>query len=213
MFFILISEMRRPQDAMKAAWCLQGFATVLYTVFSIVIYCLIGSTVQSPALFSLPPKWAKATFGIALGNFLLAAALYAHTASKLVFIRIFRHSRHLHEHTVLGWVIWTTLCFATVGIAFLFSVAVPIFSYLIGITAALFASWYTYGLAGFFWLHDSRIDRKDGLHVMKRGPVMKILSLSTILAGAFICVAGTYVSIKLIVVAYQTGIVPKPFTC
>jgi len=79
MFFILISEMKQPRDAMKAAWCLQGFATVFYTVFSVVIYCYIGSTVQSPALFSLPPKWAKATFGIALGNFFVSCrAVYSH---------------------------------------------------------------------------------------------------------------------------------------
>ena len=31
MFFILISEMKRPQDAMKAAYTLQGFATTFYT--------------------------------------------------------------------------------------------------------------------------------------------------------------------------------------
>jgi hypothetical protein len=29
------------------------------------------------------------------------------------------------------------------------------FSYLIGIAAALFASWYTYSIAGMFWLHDT----------------------------------------------------------
>jgi hypothetical protein len=40
------------------------------------------------------------------------------------------------------------------AIAFVLAIAVPIFSHLIGISAALFASWYTYGLAGFFWLHD-----------------------------------------------------------
>ena len=30
MFFIMISEMKRPQDAMKAAYTLQGFATTYY---------------------------------------------------------------------------------------------------------------------------------------------------------------------------------------
>lgn len=56
---------------MKAAWCLQGFATVFYCIFSVVIYVYIGSTVASPALLSLPPVWAKITFGIGIGNFLL----------------------------------------------------------------------------------------------------------------------------------------------
>lgn len=40
MFFILISEMKRPQDAKKAAWTLQGFATVFYAVFAVVMVSL-----------------------------------------------------------------------------------------------------------------------------------------------------------------------------
>lgn len=212
MFFILISEMRRPEDAMKAAWCLQGFATVFYAVFSIVMYVYIGNTVQSPALFSLPPAWAKATFAIALANFLFSAGLYTHTAAKLVFVRIFRHSEHVYSHTLLGWTIWTLLCFAGVAIAAILAIAVPIFSYLIGIAAALFAAWYTYGLAGFFWLHDV-YHLKGGVDGLKRRPIGTTVAVLTIIAGAFICVAGTYVSIKLIVGAYANGQVGRPFVC
>ncbi|THH21467.1 hypothetical protein EW146_g75 [Bondarzewia mesenterica] len=196
MFFILISEMRRPQDAMKAAWVLQVFATVFYAVFSVVIYVYLGSTVESPALLSLPPIWSKVTFGIALANFLFAGALYSHTAAKLVFIRFFRHSRHVYSHTFLGWFVWISLCFAVVAVAFILAIAVPIFSYLIGIAAALFASWYTYGLAGFFWLYDI-YHLEGGARALKRRWIGTALAVATILAGAFICVAGTYVSIKL----------------
>ncbi|KAF9454894.1 transmembrane amino acid transporter [Macrolepiota fuliginosa MF-IS2] len=211
MFFILISEMRKPQDAMKAAWCLQGFATVFYTLFAVVIYVYIGDTVASPALFSLPPKWAKAAWGIALPNFLIAGGLYSHTAAKLVFVRFFRHSRHIYTHTFLGWTVWVVLCLVAVGLAFILAIAVPIFSYLIGISAALFASWYTYGLAGFFWLYDTvHFEGKKGLY---KRPVMLILSILTVISGAFICIAGTYVSIKLIIVAYATHIVGRPFSC
>ncbi|KAG1866262.1 amino acid transporter [Suillus tomentosus] len=212
MFFILISEMRRPEDAMKAAWCLQGFATVFYTVFSVVVYVYIGNTVQSPALFSLPPAWAKATFAIALANFLFTSGLYVHTAAKLVFVRIFRHSEHIHSHTLLGWTVWTLLCFTGVAVAAILAIAVPIFSYLIGIAAALFAAWYTYGLAGFFWLHDV-YHLKGGVDGLKGRPIGTILAVLTIIAGAFICAAGTYVSIKLIVEAYASGQVGKPFIC
>ncbi|EJD42599.1 transmembrane amino acid transporter [Auricularia subglabra TFB-10046 SS5] len=214
MFFILISEMHRPQDAMKAAWTLQVFATAFYTLFAVVIYVYIGSKVASPAPFSLPPRWSKAVFGIALGNFLFAGSLYAHTAAKLVFVRFFRHSRHIHSHTTLGWLIWTFLVAVAVGVAFVFSISVPIFSYLIGITAALFASWYTYGLAGFFWLHDTYYDfQHGGCDALRRRWFMALLCVLTIFSGAFICVAGTYVSIKLIVDAYAAGLVGKPFTC
>uniref|UniRef100_A0A0W0FY34 Phospholipid/glycerol acyltransferase domain-containing protein n=2 Tax=Moniliophthora roreri TaxID=221103 RepID=A0A0W0FY34_MONRR len=190
MFFILISEMRRPEDAMKAAWCLQVFATVLYAMFSVVMYVFIGNTVQSPAFQSLPPTWAKIAFGTAMGNFLIAGALYSHTAAKLVFVRFFRDTVHMYKHTVLGWLLWTVLCFVAVAIAFILAVAVPIFSYLIGIAASLFAAWYTYGLAGFFWLHDA-YHLRGGVEGLRRHPIQTTLSVLTILAGAFICIAGT----------------------
>lgn len=231
-FFILISEMKRPQDAMKvfhhcivgywcskktlqAAWCLQGFATTFYTVYCIVNYAYIGNTIQSPNFFSLPPRWAKACFGVAFINFLLyvipslflvrchtedasdsTAGIYIHTVAKVIFVRLFRHSEHVHSHTILGWTVWTLLCFGGVVIGVVLAIAVPIFSYLIGIAAALFAAWYTYGLAGFFWLFDT-YHLKGGMGAFRRRPIGTMLAVMTILAGAFICVAGTYVFVKV----------------
>ncbi|TBU55100.1 amino acid transporter [Dichomitus squalens] len=212
MFFVLISEMKRPEDAMKAAWVLQGFSTTFYAVFSVVVYAYIGSTVASPALLSLPPIWAKVSFAFGLVNFLITGAIYAHTAAKLVFVRVFRGTHHMYTHTVLGWSTWVGLCFASVAVSFVLASAVPIFSYLTGITASLFASWYTYGVAGFFWLYDT-FHLKGGLDALKRRRLGTSLAVATVLAGAFMCVAGTYVSIKLIADAYDAGLVGKPFTC
>ncbi|KAJ9608710.1 hypothetical protein H2200_006481 [Cladophialophora chaetospira] len=196
MFFILISEMKRPQDAKKAAWVLQVFATTFYAVFAIVMYVYLGPSVASPAFSSLPPKWAKATYGIALANFLIAGSLYSHTAAKLFFIRLFRKTRHLHQHTVLGWGTWTILIILANGAAFVLAVGVPIFAYLVSIAASLFASWYTYGIAGAFWLYDSwhgldkgRMRGVYGLTAWKGSPFKTIVNILTFLAGAFICVA------------------------
>lgn len=209
------------EDEFQAAWCLQVFATVFYAVFSIVMYVYLGNTVQSPALFSLPPAWAKASFAIALANFLLSviflpfslvlteffspstSGLNTHTAAKLVFVRIFRHSEHVYSHTLLGWTVWILLCFAGTAIAAILAIAVPIFSYLIGIAASLFAAWYTYGLAGFFWLHDV-YHLKGGMDGIKRRPIGATLAVLTILSGAFICVSGTYVSIKVGVIVFAS---------
>ncbi|KZT06809.1 uncharacterized protein LAESUDRAFT_736693 [Laetiporus sulphureus 93-53] len=211
-FFTLISEMRRPQDAMKAAWTLQVFATIYYAVFSAVVYVYLGNAVQSPALLSLSPVWSKIIFAMGLANFLISGALYAHTAAKLVFVRVFRRSRHLYSHTLPGWSTWILLCFATTAIAFILASAVPIFSDLVGITASVFASWYTYGIAGFFWLYDTYY-LCGGKHALRRRWIGTILVVLIILAGAFICVAGTYVSVKLIVEAYDSGTVGRPFAC
>lgn len=77
------------------------------------------------------------------------------------------------------------------------AIAVPIFSYLIGIAAALFASWYTYGLAGCFWLYDT-YHLRGGMATFRKRPFATALAVFTVLTGAFICVAGTYVFIKVI---------------
>jgi len=213
MFFILISEMKDPRGAMRAAYTLQGFATTFYIVFAIVTYYYIGSEVTSPSFSSLPPVWAKAAYGIAIPNFLIAGSLYAHTAAKLLFVRLFRHKpRHLHDHSVVGWGVWTLLIVLMNGAAFVLAVGVPIFNYLIGIAASLFASWYTYGIAGFFWLYDA-YHVGGGRHAWRRSWGMTTLNVLTILAGAFICVAGMYVNVDLIVIAYQTGTLPNPFSC
>lgn len=126
-----------------------------------------------------------------------SGALYSHTAAKLVFVRLFRRSRHLYTHTWLGWSVWTFLCFAATALAFVFAAAVPVFSDLTGITASLFASWYTYGIAGFFWIYDTYCLSGEGIRALKRRWAGTVVALLTILSGAFICVAGTYVSVKV----------------
>lgn len=42
---------------------------------------------------------------------------------------------------------------------------------------------------------------------------MSSLAIATFFAGAFICVAGTYVTIKAIVEAYGSGAVLQAFSC
>ena len=212
MFFILISEMKHPTHAMRAAWVLQTFATSFYVVFAVVLYVYVGESVASPAFSSLPEKWQKAAYGIAIPNFLIAGSLYSHTAAKLLFVRFFRKSKHLYTNTVLGWSVWIFLIVLMNAAAFVLAVGVPIFNYLIGIAASLFASWYTYGLAGAFWLYDTWVD-KGGMAALKRHWPMTGLSVATLAAGGFICVAGTYVTIKQIVDAYKANTVSAPFSC
>ena len=212
MFFVLISEMKQPQDAMKAAYTLQGLATTFYTVFAVVVYVYLGAGVTSPAFSSLETKWEKAAYAIAIPNFLIAGSLYSHTAAKLVFIRMFRDSDHLHSHTVLGWSVWSILILIANSAAFVLAVGVPIFNQLVGLAASLFAAWYTYGIAGAFWLHDAYHDG-DGWRTWARRWPTAVLAALTFLAGAFICVAGLYANIKAIIDAYNSGSVPPAFAC
>ena len=96
--------------------------------------------------------------------------------------------------------------------AFVLAVGVPIFNYLIGIAASLFASWYTYGIAGAFWLYDA-YHYEGGRYAWRKHWFLTVLNVATLFAGAFICVAGMYVTIKSIVDAYSNGQVGSPFSC
>lgn len=118
----------------------------------------------------------------------------------------------MHNHTILGWSVWIALIVIMNAAAFVLAVGVPIFNYLIGIAASLFAAWYTYGIAGMFWAYDA-YHYQGGSQAFKKQKTMTALSILTVIAGAFICVAGLYVTIVSIVEAYQSGAVPPPFTC
>ncbi|KAL9100715.1 MAG: hypothetical protein Q9163_003941 [Psora crenata] len=212
MFFVLISEMKHPAHAMRAAWVLQTFATIVYVVFAVVFYLYVGADVQSPAFSSLPILWQKLAYGIAIPYFLISGSLYSHTAAKALFVRFFRHSKHLYSRTLLGGSVWMFLVVLMNVAAFVLAVGVPTFDALINITASLFASWYTYGIVGVFWLYDAWVDDRK-MAAWRQRWLMTGLSVGTVLAGGFICVIGVYISVQQIMDAYASGQVGAPFSC
>lgn len=68
------------------------------------------------------------------------------------------------------------------------------------------------GLAGMFWLHDTYHDG-NGFASWRDKWLQATLAALTVLIGAFVCVAGLYVTIRAIGDAYSTGQVATPFVC
>lgn len=54
---------------------------------------------------------------------------------------------------------------------------------------------------------------KCGMGELKRRLTMTTLNVATIAGGAFICVPGTYVTVKSIVDAYKSGTVGRASAC
>lgn len=65
-FFSFISELKRPEEYMKALFVLQGCDITLYLLAAIVIYRYGGPEVASPSLGSTSPIVQKVAYGIAL---------------------------------------------------------------------------------------------------------------------------------------------------
>jgi amino acid permease len=152
-FFGVMAEFREPRDWPKALWMLQICDITLYLVTSVVIYIFTGPDVPSPALSAAhSPKIRKAIWGIAIPTIVLAGVIYGHVAAKYIFVRIFKNTRHYAKRTKTGTLAWLGITAAVWCIAFVIAESIPVFNNLLGLVAALFASWFSYGIPGALWL-------------------------------------------------------------
>ncbi|KAI5818690.1 amino acid transporter [Pyronema omphalodes] len=151
-FFTLFSEMKRPQDFHKALLTLQISDTLLYTVTAIVIYYYTGDKVTSPALGSTSVLLAKIAYGFAIPTIVIAGIINGHVAVKYIFLRIYDVEMMSSKSAKAKWC-WFGVCCALWAIAWVIASAIPVFNNLLGLVSALFLSWFTYGISGWFWLH------------------------------------------------------------
>ena len=149
----MIGEFKEPRDFPKALALLQICDTTLYLVAAIVIYIYVGPDVPSPALSAAGSiKLRQAIWGIALPTILIAGVIYGHVASKYIFSRLFRNTKHVARRTNLSTVVWVGVTAVLWAIAMVIAESIPVFNSLLGLISALFVSWFSYGLPGIFWL-------------------------------------------------------------
>ncbi|EPE25402.1 hypothetical protein GLAREA_01314 [Glarea lozoyensis ATCC 20868] len=208
-FLPVISEMRQPKDYRKALFTCMGFVTAAYLSLALVVYKWCGKWVASPSLGSAGPTIKKIAYGIGLIGLLVSATLYLHVASKYLFVRILRKTRHLQQNTVVHWGVWLGCTFGLAALAFILAEAIPIFNYLIALTGSLCFAPIAIMLPGALWIHDHG-HYKSGTMVQKAKywahwflPVL----------GLFICVGGTYGVVQSIISAYASGQIGGAFSC
>ncbi|KKK21388.1 hypothetical protein AOCH_000715 [Aspergillus ochraceoroseus] len=152
-FFSFIAELKDPREYPKSLFLLQGTDTCLYIVSSVVIYYYAGPGVTSPALGSASPLIGKIAYGIALPTIIIGGVVNGHVACKYVYVRIFRNSDRMHKKDFIAVGSWVLIGFITWVVAWIIASAIPVFNNLLGLIASLFASWFTYGFSGIFWLY------------------------------------------------------------
>lgn len=60
--------------------------------------------------------------------------------AKFLFMRLLRGTRHLTNSTKTHWVVWLSCVLVTLLFSYIVSSAIPVFSSLIGLVGAIFAS-------------------------------------------------------------------------
>ncbi|KAK7414256.1 hypothetical protein QQX98_006853 [Neonectria punicea] len=205
-FFSVIAEFKKPEDWPKALALLQISDTAIYLVAAIVIYVYVGTDVPSPALSAAgSATMRKVIWGIAIPTIVIAGVIYGHVAAAYIFSRLFRNTKHMVRRTKLSGFAWIAVTFGIWAISLVISQSIPVFNSLLGLIAAMFASWFSYGLPGVFWLWMHYGKWFDGWKQTCRFLSNVVLFIS----GLLICVLGLWASIEAIATKSAT----KPWTC
>lgn len=193
-FFSFISEMRRPEEYYKSLYLLQAADITMYTVAAVVIYRYGGPNVASPALGSTSSVVSKTAYGIAIPTIVIAGVINGHVAAKMIWVRVFRGKEMMHQRSWVSFGIWSVIVCCLWVLAWVIAEAIPVFNNLLGLITALFASWFTYGLSGYFWLFLNWGRYKaSGKNIF-----LTVLNLIVFAIGATICGLGLYASGKSI---------------
>ncbi|KAB8257399.1 transmembrane amino acid transporter protein-domain-containing protein [Aspergillus pseudonomiae] len=189
-FFGLIAEMENPKDFNKSLLMLQSFEICLYLTAAVVIYYYVGTDVHSPALTSAGPVMKKVAYGIAIPTIVGAGVVNGHIGLKYIYFRACRKSDLLHSRSWKSVSIWLALGFVCWVVAWIISEGIPVFSNLNSLISALFASWFSYGLSGIYWLH---LNYGQWLSSPSK-ILLTILNIGIALIGLILCVLGLYAS-------------------
>lgn len=119
-----------------------------------------------------------------------------------MFERIFGGTKHIARRTRLGTAAWIGMMLGIWVIAFVIAESIPIFNSLLSLVAALFVSWFSYGIPGMMWLFLYR-------HEYSQRKVGFVANVGLVIIGFMLCVLGLWSTIDSI-----TGdSTSKPWTC
>jgi hypothetical protein len=123
---------------------------------------------------------------------IIAGVIYGHVASKYIYVRIFRGTDRMHKRDFVAVGSWVAIALCLWIIAWIIASAIPVFSNLLSLITALFASWFTYGLSGIFWLYMNK-----GVWFSNWKKIsLTMVNLLAVATGAVLCGMGLWVSGK-----------------
>ncbi|EQK98083.1 Amino acid transporter, transmembrane [Ophiocordyceps sinensis CO18] len=210
-----IAEMRDPREFPKSLWACTVAETVTFSIVGAVIYVFTGDQyVRSPAFGSLHGLYRKISFSFLLPTILFLGCLYASLTTRFIFFRLFRNTRHLKDHTVVGWASWAGILLATWASAFIISQVIPFFSSLLSVISSLFNSWFGLIFWGIAFFRMRHADRKTGkVTGLVSDAMLQAVNHFIVGIGLFYLGAGTYASVQSILDSFAAGEVGGVFRC
>ncbi|CAG8023945.1 unnamed protein product [Penicillium salamii] len=208
-FFTLFSELKKLDDFPKALALLQLSEMILYIVAAIVIYAYVGPTVNSPALNSAGTLVRQVSYAIAIPTIVIGGVVNAHVAVKFIYVRIFRGTTSVHSNSILARAIWVAICAVLWILSWIIAEGIPVFNDVLGLASSLFASWFSFGLPGLFWLYLNR----TCWFLTGRQRFLFCVNILLVFLGFLICIVGLYSSIRSIFHNLRDGVGGGSFSC
>ncbi|KAH3907525.1 hypothetical protein HBI56_159460 [Parastagonospora nodorum] len=213
-FISVMAEMRdASKDFPPALFMQKSFEVVIYIIVACVIYGLAGDAVTSPALGSAAAIPAKIAYGVLIPSVLGTGLIIGITAIKYMYVAIMRHykPREINVHNAFTWSLWIAIGTLFWLVSFIVSNAIPIFSSILNITAAIFISWFTFGLTSVLFLHLNWEQK----HSTRRKLALACLNYAILSMTVFLMVAGLYTSLKALIDIFNDpeSTLNGPFTC
>ncbi|KAJ5765381.1 hypothetical protein N7520_004940 [Penicillium odoratum] len=186
-----MNEMRTPKDYTKSVCTLGGIEIVLYTLIGSLVYLFVGQDVQSPALLSAGPLVSRIAFGIALPVIFISGSINVSILARYLHTIAFRDSVIRYVNTKMGWITWIALVSVLTLISWVVAEAIPVFSNILSINAALFSSGLCFYLPPVMWL----VLLKEGSWSSKYNLRTGFYNGAVFLFGMGVLVCGMYASV------------------
>lgn len=111
-------------------------------------------------------------------------------ASKYLFVRFLRDTKHLTASNWTHWLTWLGCTFGVTLSAYLIASGIPVFSDLVALIGALLGTLMCFQPYGFMWLYDNWSRGRQ--QPTTRWYLMVAWVIFVIVSGTFIMIAGTY---------------------
>ena len=172
-FFAFISELRNPRDFNKSLAFLQISDISMYIFTAVIIYIFAGDGVKSPALNSASELFSKIAYGIASITIIIAGVVNGHIAIKTTYVALNKKmgGQMMHEKTLQSIGIWFGITGGLWILAWVLAELIPVFNAFVGLTGALFASWFTFGFPALFWGHMNLGEYNTWFKASEKAPV------------------------------------------
>ena len=212
-----IAEMKEPKDFPKALWAVTIAEVIVFSLVGGIIYGYTGTTyITAPAFGSIRNEvYLKVSFSFMIPTLIFLGVLYASVTARFVFFRLFAGTRHMGNHTVVGWLSWAGILGCTWVLAFIIAEVIPFFSDLLSLMSALFDSFFGWIFWGVAYIRMRKADYGPGWYKSRgiRGMWGAFLNVFIIGVGFYFLTAGTYASVDAIVQGYKAGGFGGAFSC